>query len=102
MAPADPSSESDSGVSEDSPVAPATALPSATVYQVVYDISGLGGAKPGPADDNVISIELGKPSGKTGSVAEKPEEPAAAGTAEEVLSSPAGQNRLDCSGSRDL
>ncbi|XP_024114177.1 cyclic AMP-responsive element-binding protein 3-like protein 4 [Oryzias melastigma] len=58
VAPADPSSESDSGVSEDSPVAPATAFPSATVYQVVYDISGLGGAKPGPADDNVISIEL--------------------------------------------
>ncbi|RVE63258.1 hypothetical protein OJAV_G00164130 [Oryzias javanicus] len=58
VAPADPSSESDSGVSEDTPVAPATALSPATVYQVVYDISGLGGAKAGPTDDNVISIEL--------------------------------------------
>uniref|UniRef100_H2N2V5 Cyclic AMP-responsive element-binding protein 3-like protein 4 n=1 Tax=Oryzias latipes TaxID=8090 RepID=H2N2V5_ORYLA len=67
-APADPSSESDSGVSEEplgeSPVAPATALPlaaaPAAVYQVVYDISGLGGAKAGLGEDNVISIELGK------------------------------------------
>ncbi|XP_004086725.1 cyclic AMP-responsive element-binding protein 3-like protein 4 [Oryzias latipes] len=65
-APADPSSESDSGVSEEplgeSPVAPATALPlaaaPAAVYQVVYDISGLGGAKAGLGEDNVISIEL--------------------------------------------
>uniref|UniRef100_A0A3P9M0D7 Cyclic AMP-responsive element-binding protein 3-like protein 4 n=1 Tax=Oryzias latipes TaxID=8090 RepID=A0A3P9M0D7_ORYLA len=67
-APADPSSESDSGVSEEplgeSPVAPATALPlaaaPAAVYQVVYDISRLGGAKAGLGEDNVISIELGK------------------------------------------
>ncbi|KAF0032030.1 hypothetical protein F2P81_016585 [Scophthalmus maximus] len=57
--PADPSSESDSGVSEEpvveSPVAVAT---EATVYQVVYDISGLRGVKAEPGRENVISIEL--------------------------------------------
>ncbi|XP_062278563.1 cyclic AMP-responsive element-binding protein 3-like protein 4 [Scomber scombrus] len=59
------SSESDSGISEDpaveSPVTAATAqLGPATVYQVVYDISGLGGVKTEPGQQNVdvISIEL--------------------------------------------
>ncbi|XP_044063217.1 cyclic AMP-responsive element-binding protein 3-like protein 4 isoform X2 [Siniperca chuatsi] len=64
--PADPSSESDSGISEDpvveSPVAmvtTATTQPApATVYQVVYDISSLGGVKTEPGQENVISIEL--------------------------------------------
>ncbi|XP_039973210.1 cyclic AMP-responsive element-binding protein 3-like protein 4 isoform X2 [Xiphias gladius] len=64
--PGDPSSESDSGISEDpvveSPVTTAkaaTAQPTpATVYQVVYDISGLGGVKAEPGQENVISIEL--------------------------------------------
>ncbi|XP_034466540.1 cyclic AMP-responsive element-binding protein 3-like protein 4 isoform X2 [Hippoglossus hippoglossus] len=63
---ADPSSESDSGISED-PVAEsrvavvtgATTTPTpATVYQVVYDISGLGAVKVEPGQENVISIEL--------------------------------------------
>ncbi|XP_051255326.1 cyclic AMP-responsive element-binding protein 3-like protein 4 isoform X2 [Dicentrarchus labrax] len=64
--PAEPSSESDSGISEDpvleSPVAmvtTATPQPApATVYQVVYDISSLGGVKTEPGQENVISIEL--------------------------------------------
>ncbi|XP_040899599.1 cyclic AMP-responsive element-binding protein 3-like protein 4 [Toxotes jaculatrix] len=63
--PADPSSESDSGISEDpvveSPVTtvtPVTPVTPATVYQVVYDISTLGGAKAEPGQENVISIEL--------------------------------------------
>ncbi|XP_078108138.1 cyclic AMP-responsive element-binding protein 3-like protein 4 [Sander vitreus] len=64
---ADSSSESDSGISED-PVAersPSTAVTAATpqpatVYQVVYDISGLGGVKTEPGLENVISIELGE------------------------------------------
>lgn len=64
--PADTSSESDSGISEDpvleSPVTvltAGTAQPApATVYQVVYDISGLGGVKTEPGQENVISIEL--------------------------------------------
>ncbi|TKS82721.1 Cyclic AMP-responsive element-binding protein 3-like protein 4 [Collichthys lucidus] len=62
--PADPSSESDSGISEDpvieSPVTMVTANQPApaTVYQVVYDISGLGGVKTEPGHENVISIEL--------------------------------------------
>ncbi|XP_018534215.1 cyclic AMP-responsive element-binding protein 3-like protein 4 [Lates calcarifer] len=61
--PTDPSSESDSGISEDpvveSPIATETAQPTpATVYQVVYDISGLGGVKAEPRQENVISIEL--------------------------------------------
>ncbi|XP_028435633.1 cyclic AMP-responsive element-binding protein 3-like protein 4 [Perca flavescens] len=62
--PADCSSESDSGISEDpvaeSPFAAVTsATPQpATVYQVVYDISGLGGVKTEPGLENVISIEL--------------------------------------------
>ncbi|KAM7382845.1 hypothetical protein PAMP_002546 [Pampus punctatissimus] len=66
--PADPSSESDSGISEDpvieSPVTsvtPATVQPApATVYQVVYDISGLGSVKTEPGQQNMdlISIEL--------------------------------------------
>ncbi|KAG7233280.1 hypothetical protein INR49_007262, partial [Caranx melampygus] len=69
--PADPSSESDSGISEDpvveSPVTMATAMAAATansqpapatVYQVVYDISGLGGVRAEPGQENIISIEL--------------------------------------------
>ncbi|KAI3360477.1 hypothetical protein L3Q82_002272 [Scortum barcoo] len=60
------SSESDSGISEDpvveSPVAMVTAVAPqpapATIYQVVYDISGLGGMKTEPRHENVISIEL--------------------------------------------
>ncbi|XP_056237447.1 cyclic AMP-responsive element-binding protein 3-like protein 4 [Seriola aureovittata] len=67
--PADPSSESDSGISEgpvvESPVTTVTAVTAttsqptpATVYQVVYDISGLGGVKAEPGQENVISIEL--------------------------------------------
>lgn len=63
---ADTSSESDSGISEEpvveSPVTlvtTATTQPTmATVYQVVYDISGLGGAKTEAGQENVISIEL--------------------------------------------
>lgn len=31
-----------------------------TIYQVVYDISGLGGAGTGLGQENVISIELGE------------------------------------------
>lgn len=71
--PADPSSESDSGISEDpvveSPVTMVTAMNAATatsqpvpatVYQVVYDISGLGGVKAEPGQENIISIELGE------------------------------------------
>ncbi|KAM3615055.1 uncharacterized protein V6R79_022813 [Siganus canaliculatus] len=64
---AEPSSESDSGISEEpalegavttvTAVTTATAQP-ATVYQVVYDISGLGGVKTEPGQENVISIEL--------------------------------------------
>lgn len=62
--PLDSSSESDSGISEDpaveSPVTAATAQAApATVYQVVYDLSGLGAVKPEPGQENVISIELG-------------------------------------------
>uniref|UniRef100_A0A3Q3IQL8 Cyclic AMP-responsive element-binding protein 3-like protein 4 n=1 Tax=Monopterus albus TaxID=43700 RepID=A0A3Q3IQL8_MONAL len=64
--PADPSSESDSGISEDpvveSPVTMVTAATTqptpATVYRVVYDISGLGGMNTDPGQENVISIEL--------------------------------------------
>ncbi|KAF7652532.1 hypothetical protein LDENG_00095370 [Lucifuga dentata] len=69
--PADPSSESDSGISEDpvveSPVTAVTAVTTATpqpgpatVYQVVYDISSLGDVKtePGQQGVDVISIEL--------------------------------------------
>lgn len=64
--PPDSSSESDSGISEDpiveSPVATVTAATTqpapATVYQVVYDISGLGGVKTEPGQENIISIEL--------------------------------------------
>ncbi|XP_034729532.1 uncharacterized protein LOC117945906 [Etheostoma cragini] len=68
--PADSESESDSGISEDpvaaeSPVTTATAP--ATVYQVVYDISGLGGVKTEPGLENVISIELGGSSTRPGS-----------------------------------
>uniref|UniRef100_A0A3Q1EYV4 Cyclic AMP-responsive element-binding protein 3-like protein 4 n=1 Tax=Acanthochromis polyacanthus TaxID=80966 RepID=A0A3Q1EYV4_9TELE len=66
--PADPSSESDSGISEEpvveSPVTMVTAATTqpalATVYQVVYDISGLGGAKSDAGQENIISIELGE------------------------------------------
>lgn len=63
--PADSSSESDSGISEDpvveSPVTTATTQPAqTTVYQVVYDISSLGGVKTEPGQENVISIELGE------------------------------------------
>ncbi|XP_038566283.1 cyclic AMP-responsive element-binding protein 3-like protein 4 [Micropterus salmoides] len=64
--PADPSSESDSGISEDpvveSPVtmvmAETTQPAPATVYQLVYDISSLGGVKTERGQENVISIEL--------------------------------------------
>lgn len=67
--PVDPSSESDSGISEDpvgegpitmvTAVTTATAQPApATVYQVVYDLSSLGGVKTEPGQENVISIEL--------------------------------------------
>lgn len=68
---ADPSSESDSGISEDpvveSPVTMVTAVTTATtqpnpttIYQVVYDISGLSGVKTEPGQENMISIELGE------------------------------------------
>ncbi|XP_026172414.1 cyclic AMP-responsive element-binding protein 3-like protein 4 [Mastacembelus armatus] len=67
--PGDPSSDSDSNTSEDpvveSPGSTVTAAAAvvaspATVYQVVYDISRLGGlgAKADPGQENVISIEL--------------------------------------------
>ncbi|XP_032415465.1 cyclic AMP-responsive element-binding protein 3-like protein 4 isoform X2 [Xiphophorus hellerii] len=63
--PADTSSESDSGISEETPVAMVTAVTTATsqpapaaVYQVVYDISSVGGAKPEAGQENIISIEL--------------------------------------------
>lgn len=64
--PADPSSESDSGISEEPVVeGPVTMVTTAatqpalaTVYQVVYDISGLGGAKTDAGQENIISIEL--------------------------------------------
>ncbi|KAM4735040.1 cyclic AMP-responsive element-binding protein 3-like protein 4 [Anableps anableps] len=62
---ADPSSESDSGISEETPVTLVTAVTTATsqpapatVYQVVYDISSVGGAKSEPGQENIISIEL--------------------------------------------
>ncbi|KAM9852551.1 cyclic AMP-responsive element-binding protein 3-like protein 4 isoform 2-T3 [Aulostomus maculatus] len=62
--PADSSSESDSGISEEPVVespdtveTPAIAQP-ATVYQLVYDISSLGGVKPEQQNMGVISIEL--------------------------------------------
>ncbi|KAM9352830.1 cyclic AMP-responsive element-binding protein 3-like protein 4 [Symphorus nematophorus] len=66
---ADLLSESDSGISEDpvveSPITTVTAVTAATtqqapatVYQVVYDISGLGGVKTEPGQENIISIEL--------------------------------------------
>lgn len=66
--PADLSSESDSGISDDpaveSPVTTVTAagtqVAPTTVYQLVYDISGLGGAKTGVGQENIISIELGE------------------------------------------
>lgn len=60
--PADPSSESDSGISEDpaveNPITTAAIPPvaPATVYQVVYDLSSVK-TEPG---ENVISIELGE------------------------------------------
>ncbi|XP_017259981.1 cyclic AMP-responsive element-binding protein 3-like protein 4 [Kryptolebias marmoratus] len=65
---ADLTSESDSGISEETAETPitlvtavttATSQPtSAAVYQVVYDISTLGGAKSELGQENVISIEL--------------------------------------------
>lgn len=60
--PTDPSSESDSGISEDpaveNPITTAAIPPvaPATVYQVVYDLSSMK-TEPG---ENVISIELGE------------------------------------------
>lgn len=59
------SSESDCSLSEDplvvSPVTMVTAqVEPATVYQVVYDLSGLGTVKPEPGQENVVSIELGE------------------------------------------
>ncbi|XP_008301014.1 cyclic AMP-responsive element-binding protein 3-like protein 4 [Stegastes partitus] len=64
--PADLSSESDSGMSEEpvieSPVTMVTTATNqpalATVYQVVYDINGVGGAKTDAGQENVIAIEL--------------------------------------------
>ncbi|XP_043972571.1 cyclic AMP-responsive element-binding protein 3-like protein 4 isoform X1 [Gambusia affinis] len=63
--PADTSSDSDSGISEENPVAMVTAVTTATsqpapaaLYQVVYDISSVGGAKPEAGQENIISIEL--------------------------------------------
>lgn len=63
--PVDPSSESDCSFCEDtqvtSPVTMVTAqVDPAAVYQVVYDLSGLGTIKPEPGQENVISIELGE------------------------------------------
>lgn len=65
--PADTSSDSDSGISEENPVAMVTAVTTATsqpapaaLYQVVYDISSVGGAKPEAGQENIISIELGR------------------------------------------
>lgn len=62
---ADASSESDSGVSEETPVTLVTAVTTATrqpeppaVYQLVYDISSVGGASAEPGQENIISIEL--------------------------------------------
>ncbi|KAK5613021.1 hypothetical protein CRENBAI_003033 [Crenichthys baileyi] len=62
---ADSSSESDSGISEETPITLVTAATTATsqptprtVYQVVYDISSAGGAKSEPSQENIISIEL--------------------------------------------
>uniref|UniRef100_A0A8C5C9W3 Cyclic AMP-responsive element-binding protein 3-like protein 4 n=1 Tax=Gadus morhua TaxID=8049 RepID=A0A8C5C9W3_GADMO len=52
----DPTSESDSGISEDPPPVPAPP----TVYQVVYDVSGLGKVAEAPPEEGVISIELGE------------------------------------------
>ncbi|XP_038137103.1 cyclic AMP-responsive element-binding protein 3-like protein 4 [Cyprinodon tularosa] len=64
-APSDPSSESDSGISEEAPVALVTAVTTATsqpapatVYQVVYDLGSVGGARAEPGQENIISIEL--------------------------------------------
>uniref|UniRef100_A0A3Q3GHD1 cAMP responsive element binding protein 3 like 4 n=1 Tax=Labrus bergylta TaxID=56723 RepID=A0A3Q3GHD1_9LABR len=57
---ADPSSESDSGISEDPVVESPPAAVATTVYQVVYDISSLGGVKTEPGQENMISIELGE------------------------------------------
>lgn len=63
--PADPSSESDSGVLGDPAESPVTTVTAAgtqlaptTVYQLVYDISGLGGTKTEAGQENIISIEL--------------------------------------------
>ncbi|KAM9783135.1 cyclic AMP-responsive element-binding protein 3-like protein 4 [Neosynchiropus ocellatus] len=63
---AEPSSESDSGMSEDQPVETTSAAmvmsqpATATVYQVVYDISGLGSVKAEQQNMDVISIQLGE------------------------------------------
>ncbi|XP_028985266.1 cyclic AMP-responsive element-binding protein 3-like protein 4 [Betta splendens] len=66
---ADTSSESDSGISDDpvveTPASIEKALTTAssqttmtTVYQVIYDVSGLGSVKAEPGQENIISIEL--------------------------------------------
>ncbi|XP_013884007.1 cyclic AMP-responsive element-binding protein 3-like protein 4 [Austrofundulus limnaeus] len=66
---AEPLSETDSGISEETanerPVTSMTAVTTATsqptpatVYQVVYDVSTVGGAKSEPGQENMISIEL--------------------------------------------
>ena len=52
----DPTPESDSGIPEDPPPVPAPP----TVYQVVYDVSGLGKVAEAPPEEGVISIELGE------------------------------------------
>ncbi|CAB1413818.1 unnamed protein product [Pleuronectes platessa] len=72
--PADASSESDSGISEETgatstptpttPTTPMTPTTPTTLYQVVYDISGLGAVKVEPGQENVISIELGEVTAK--------------------------------------
>lgn len=59
------SSESDCSLSEDPPVVGpvtmvSTQVEPATVYQVVYDLSGLGTVKPESGQENVVSIELGE------------------------------------------
>ncbi|XP_042370803.1 cyclic AMP-responsive element-binding protein 3-like protein 4 isoform X2 [Plectropomus leopardus] len=61
--PAESSSESDSGISEEPvmerPVTMATTQPApATIYQVVYDLSSVGGVQSEGGAENVFSIQL--------------------------------------------
>ncbi|KAM9309851.1 cyclic AMP-responsive element-binding protein 3-like protein 4 isoform 1-T2 [Pholidichthys leucotaenia] len=56
----DPSSENGGSVPDEPTVTTATIqLAQGTVYQVVYDFSGVGGATVEPGQENVVSIELG-------------------------------------------